>query len=145
MSSPLIENLYRDHGYPRIDRDNHDAFVNGGGVRVLFCPGDPNRYRETNDVAVVLPELDKAFQGLLHPGVVQPEAEQALQRTYGFTAWPALVFLRDGGYLGAITGIRDWHTYLEEIPALLDRPPGRAPGFDVPVVAEPMQSTPSGG
>ena len=63
------------------------------GITVLFFAGDPNRFHDTTDVAVVFPELVKAFEGKLRPGVVAADAGQALQQYYGFTAWPALVFL----------------------------------------------------
>jgi hydrogenase-1 operon protein HyaE len=103
---------------------------------VLFFAGDPKRFRDTTDVAVVLPELVKAFQGALQPGVVAEESAQTLQQQYGFTAWPALVFLRDGGYLGHITGIQNWSEYLHDIGELMTagvQPPKKA--FKVPVVS----------
>ncbi len=107
VSSPLIQRLLEDYGYLEVDQENLEAFLTGPGVHVLFFTGDPKQYRETNDVAVVLPELVKAFPGKLNPGVVTREAEKTLQTRYGFRRWPALVFLRREGYLGAITGIRN--------------------------------------
>ncbi len=134
MAHPLIQRLFDDYGYPAIDEDNHEAFVGQEGAVVLFFAGDPKRYRESTDVAVVLPELIKAFSGRLTPAVVMPAAEPVLQRRYGFSAWPALVFLRQGGYLGAITGIRNWGEYLRDIEGLLRAAPSRPPGFKIPVV-----------
>lgn len=134
MSSPLIERLFRDYGYPEIKLEQHDDFVSEPGVRVLFFTGDPKKFRETNDVAVILPELDQAFAEHLRPGVVARSAEVKLQMHYGFKAWPALVFLRDGGYLGAITGVQNWADYLQTIQTLLASAPTRPPGFKIPVV-----------
>ncbi len=135
MTHPLIQRLFDDYGYPEVTLGSHDAFINQPGMTVLFFAGDPKRYRETTDVAVVLPELAKAFQGRLIPGVVAVEAETALQHRYGFAAWPALVFLRDGGYLGAITGIQNWTDYLHEISELLKTDIKSPPGFKIPVVS----------
>jgi len=134
MVHPLIQRLFDEYGYPAIGEDNHDAFIGQEGAVVLFFAGDPTRYRETTDVAVVLPELIKAFSGHLTPAVVTPPAEVALQRQYGFSAWPALVFLRQGGYLGVITGIQNWGDYLRDIEGLLGAEASQAPGFKVPVV-----------
>lgn len=119
MSHPLIQQLFDQYHYPQVTQVSHDEFIQRPGVNVLFFAGDPKRYRDTTDVAVVLPELDKAFAGQLHPGVVAPDAERELQLHYGFSAWPALVFMRDGEYLGAITGIQNWSEYLQQIDALM--------------------------
>lgn len=135
MSHPLIQQLLDDYHYPEIDLSTHDAFINREEVSVLFFAGDPKRFRDTTDVAVVLPELVKAFGGRLIPGVIAAADEQELQKRYGFKAWPTLVFLRAGGYLGAITGIQNWADYLQEIQALLTAQPRRPPAFKVPVVS----------
>ena len=134
MNTTLIERLFSEHGYPEINRDNHDEFVNLSGACVLFFTGDPNKFRETNDVAVILPELINVYRGRLRAGVVSRSAEVELQMLYGFKAWPALVFLRDGGFLGTITGVQNWSDYLDEIETLLAAEPTRPPGFKIPVV-----------
>jgi hydrogenase-1 operon protein HyaE len=136
MTHALIQRLHDVHGYDDVSLSNHEAFIQRDGVTVLFFPGDPDRYRETADVAVILPELVAAFRGCLHPGVVAREAETELQMHYGFRKWPALVFLRNGGYLGAICKVRDWHDYLTEVTDILEKEPSRPPGFRIPVVSE---------
>lgn len=134
MTHPLIQRLYDEFHYPEVSLADHDAFVAREGVNVLFFTGDPARYRETSDVAVVLPELMTAFEGRLQPGVVAREDEIELQKHYGFRRWPALVFVREGGYLGAICKIRDWSEYLDEIGDLIVAESKRPPGFKIPVV-----------
>ncbi len=135
-SSPLIDRLVGELGYPVIGLDTHDEFVNRPGMNVLFFPGDPATVRDATDVAVVLPELVAAFDGRLAPGVVTDVYGDgvALKRRYGFTEFPALVFVRSGGYVGTFTRIRDWAEYLEGIAALFDAEPKRPPGFSIPVV-----------
>jgi hydrogenase-1 operon protein HyaE len=137
MSHPLIQRLHDELGYPEIDLDNHTDFVAQAGVTVLFFAGDPARYRETADLAVVLPELVAAFRDQLRPGVVARSAdvEKELQLHYGFREWPTLVFVREGGYLGAISRIKDWSEYLELVEAIISSEPRRPPGFKIPVVA----------
>lgn len=134
MTSPLIQRLFDEYGYPEITQEGHDAFVSQTGTAVLFFAGDPKRYRDTTDVAVVLPELVKALDGRLRPGVVAQSAEIPLQKHYGFKTWPALVFVRNDGYLGTITGIQNWSDYLQQIAALMGAEPTRPPGFKIPVV-----------
>jgi len=136
-SHALIDRLHDELGYPVITLANHDEFVAQPGMNVLFLPGEPKTVKDATDVAVVLPELVKAFNGQLAPGVVTDVrgAGAELQKTYGFSAYPALVFVRGGEYVGAITRIQDWAVYLEEITGLLVAPPRRAPGFSVPVVS----------
>ncbi len=136
MTHPLIQRLFDEYHYPEITLDNHESFIAQPGTNVLFFAGDPKRYKETTDVAVVLPELAKAFHGYLNPGVVSNSVERQLQSLYGFKAWPALVFVREGGYLGAITGIKNWGDYLQEIQSLLTAEPTRPPGFKIPIITE---------
>jgi hydrogenase-1 operon protein HyaE len=135
LNHPLIQRLFDDYHYHEVTLGSHDAFIMQPGVTVLFFAGDPKRFRETTDVAVVLPELTSAFQGQLKPGVVATEAEKTLQQHYGFNAWPALVFLRDGSYLGTITGVLNWAEYLRDINILMTAETKSPPGFKVPVVS----------
>ena len=114
----------------------YEDFVGGSGNSLLFFAGDPERYPESLDVAAVLPELMKAFPNQFRVGLVRAEAAVALQVKFGFGVWPALVFLRDGAYLGVLTGMRDWDDYLREIPALLAAPPSRPPTLGVAVHGE---------
>lgn len=136
MSHPLIDNLISNLGYAEISLDNHDEFVAQSGMNVLFFPGDPTTVRDATDVAVVLPELVSAFEGRLRIGVVTDVFGDGLnlKRQYGFTEYPALVFIRTGNYVGTITRIQDWSDYLNGIGDLFAASPRRPPGFSIPVV-----------
>ncbi|HSM30102.1 MAG TPA: hypothetical protein VK854_05325 [Woeseiaceae bacterium] len=138
MTHALIERLMTELGYAEIDAGNHDEFVAADGMNVLFFPGDPNTVKDATDVAVVLPELVAAFDGQLNPGVVTDTFGdgKTLKRKYGFSYFPALVFVRGGEYVGAISRIQDWGDYLDQVSGLLVAPPSRAPGFSIPVVTE---------
>jgi hydrogenase-1 operon protein HyaE len=132
MRHPLIARLLEDYGYPEVTLENHEEIVGRPGVTVLFFAGNPKRYRETTDVAVVLPELAAATGGVLQPAVVTTEAEIPLQKVYGFRAWPSLVFTRPEGYLGRISRMKDWSEYLEQLDDILRAVPHSPPGFDRP-------------
>lgn len=137
MNNTLIDRLLTDHKYPKITADNHDEFVNTAGMNVLFFPGDPDTVKDATDVAVILPELISAFDQTLNPGVVIDTFGDGLQlkRHYGFTHYPALVFVRDGDYIASITRIQDWADYLSTIEGFFSAPARRPPGFSIPVVA----------
>ena len=137
MSHVLIDRLLDELGYAKVSLANHDEFVAQPGMNVLFFPGNPDTVKDATDVAVVLPELVTAFEDQLAAGVVTDFRGDGaeLQKKYGFGAYPALVFVRGGEYVGAITRVQNWADYLNEISDLLVAPPKRAPGFSIPVVS----------
>ena len=106
-------------------------------MNVLFFPGEPSTVKDATDVAVVLPELVQAFGDQLRPGVVTDTwgAGKELKRHYGFSAYPSLVFVRGGEYVGTISRIQDWSDYIDQINRLLVAAPSRPPGFSIPVVS----------
>jgi len=127
----LIDQLHTRHGLPVLDADNYDHFVYGNETVVLFFCNDPVQFPESSDVAVILPELLKAFSGRLHAALIAGPIERELQARFRFTGWPSLVFLRNGEYLGVITGIRDWREYRQETARILAAMPSQPPGFDL--------------
>jgi hydrogenase-1 operon protein HyaE len=132
MHSPLLKSVIERHGYPVIDHEEVDRFAARHEHVVLFFAGDAERLGESNDVAVVLPELHKAFAGAFVPAVVARGSERALQRRFRFNAFPSLVFLRRGEYLGAIQRVLDWADYLAQTAEILRRQPSEPPPFRLP-------------
>ncbi|MBT8094114.1 MAG: hydrogenase-1 expression HyaE [Gammaproteobacteria bacterium] len=137
MSHVLIERLIEDLGYTEVSLENHDEFVATSGLNVLFFPGDPKTVKDATDVAVVLPELMHVFAGRLNAGVVTDVFGdgKTLKRRYGFSQYPALVFVRSGDYVGTIMRMRDWAEYIGSIKEFLVAPPRRPPGFSIDVVS----------
>ena len=131
MTSPLLEQLQTRHSYPLLDADSYDHFVYGNGTVVLFFCNDPVQFPESNDVAVILPELLKAFNGRLQAAIIAKPIERELQARFRFAGRPSLVFLRNGEYLGVITGIRNWHEFMQETAEILAAAPSQPPGFDL--------------
>jgi len=136
MPSPLIENMIEQQGYAVVDEHSIGAFLESSETAVLFFTENPKHYPESNDVAVILPELMKQFAGRLKVAVVDRAAEQALRARYPFNEWPALVFVRNGDYIGAISRVQDWDVYLREFERLLNAEPSPIKGFKIPVVSE---------
>jgi hydrogenase-1 operon protein HyaE len=132
---PLVERLFTHHRYADVDAAGLDAFIAAPGHALVFFSEDPVQYRETLDLAVILPEIAAAFPGRFRVGVLLPRAARAAAPKYGFRRWPALVMFRDGGYAGAIDGLRDWDEYLAETARLLEAPATRPPAIGVAVRA----------
>lgn len=136
MRSPLIQNLIDEHRYSLISADNVDGFLQEHEHVVLFFTENPKHFPESNDVAVILPELIKACGGQVVAAVVDESAERALHKRYAFNKWPALVFLRQAEYLGVITGIQNWSEFKAEFERLLAGPTSQPPGFSIPIQVE---------
>ncbi len=129
-------------GLPEIDAAGVDAFLahadGAGAVAVLLSAGDPVRWPEAIDVAVVLPELIDAFQGRLRGAVIAREAERELGERFGVRVQPSLILCRNGETLGVIAKIQDWSVYIDRISALIERP--RASAASVAKVIIPVHT-----
>jgi hydrogenase-1 operon protein HyaE len=123
---PLIERLAAQAGACEVRPETVEAFERQPGTAVLFFAGDPARFPEALDVAVVLPEL-RAAAGGFAIGLVPSDVEDALARRYAVQRWPSLVWLRDGGYLGTSAGMKDWDDFLRDWQALRQARPGPRP------------------
>jgi hydrogenase-1 operon protein HyaE len=130
---PLIEQLFSRHGFVQVDADSLDAFAAAPGHALLVFTEDPVRFKETLDLAVIAPEVAKAFAGAFRAAALLPADARKVAPRYGFARWPALVLLKDGEYVGAIDGLRDWEEYVEEMHHLLAAEPTRAPSIGIAV------------
>jgi hydrogenase-1 operon protein HyaE len=132
---PLLARLVDLAGANVPEAGEFDAWAGAPGAALLVFTEDPALHRETLDLAVIVAELAQAHAGRFRTGVLLPAAARALAPRYGFRRWPALVLLRDGRYIGAIDGLRDWHDYVEELPRLLVSEPTRPPTVGIAVTA----------
>lgn len=133
---PLIERLVGQCAATVLEPGDFDAWADEPGAALLVFTEDPVLYRETLDLAVIVPELAQAMAGRFRTGVLLPAAARALAPRYAFRRWPALVLLKGGRYVGAVDGLRDWQVYVEEISRLLESEPTRPPTVGIAVTAE---------
>ncbi len=133
-TTPLIDRLHQELNYPLLTLKTLNSFLQENELTVLFFTEDATRFAESNDVAIVLPELASVFPEM-KPAVIARDDEKKLQSMYGFTSWPALVFMRRDKYLNAITGIQDWSHYLSEIKQILSSQSSRPKSIGIPVVS----------
>jgi hydrogenase-1 operon protein HyaE len=132
-SHPLIARLIARDGFAEVDAGNFEWFTARAGHVLLVFTEDPVRFKETLDLAVIVPEIERAFAGRFAVGVLLPEAARQFALRYGFRRWPAIVLLRDGHYVGAVDGLREWGEYVAEVARLLDAPATRAPSIGIAV------------
>jgi hydrogenase-1 operon protein HyaE len=130
---PLIAALFAKHRYAEVGSDNFASFTARSGHTLLLFTEDPFRFKETLDLAVIVPQIELAFPGRFVVGVLLPDAARELQPRYGFRRWPALVLLKDGHYVGAIDGLRNWDEYVATVTELLVAEPTRPPTVGVAV------------
>lgn len=116
----LIDKLL-DAGYPHLGAEEIDFFIAGPGLKVIFVTGDPVRLLDSVDLAVVLPELQRYFNGQLAGAVCQRGAEPAMASRFGADVRPALVFFANGEHLGTIPRVRDWDEYVAKVSEFMKR------------------------
>lgn len=132
---PLIQRLVDEHGALWVNGESCDDFLAAGGDCVLFIAGDPVRFPECLDVAVILPELQRTFSDCFRVAVAERDSEDLLAARYAAQRRPTLVFLRDGRYVTNVSGMLDWDDYLKEVKCALAMPTSRVPGIGIPVVS----------
>jgi hydrogenase-1 operon protein HyaE len=133
---PLFERLVSQCRAAVLEPASFDAWADEPGAALLVFTDNPVLYRETLDLAVIVPELAMALPGRFRIGLLLPAAARAVAPRYGFRRWPALVLLKGGRYVGAIDGLREWEVYLEELAHLLESEPTRPPSVGISVNAE---------
>jgi hydrogenase-1 operon protein HyaE len=132
---PLVEQLVSRHGATRIALASLDDFAADPVDGVLFLSGDPVRFPECLDIAVVLPEMQRVFAGRLRVGVVPRADEDAVAARYGARHWPSLVFVRAGHWVSTIAGMHDWDVFVRSVAEVLAKPASRAPSVGIAVVS----------
>ncbi len=132
MFSPPIKAMLEREGYAALSGQELEDFIRSEGHVVLVFAEGMKRIPEAADLAVILPELVRAFAGRFDVAVVPFPDHRDMKLRYRFLKVPTLVFLRDGEYLGAITGLMDWADYLTDIEAILGAEPSEPPPLPIP-------------
>ena len=120
MTSPLIDRLTQDLGWPHLaSLEDLSAFTTRAGMHCVFIPGDPVKNLETNDAAVILPEIVQAFGGAFDCAVVADPIERQARELYDTWPTPSLIFVAEGVVLGTIPKVRDWEDYVTRTRLIL--------------------------
>lgn len=129
---PVFARLTKEDGFEWVDETSFDDFVAAEGFKMAIFAEDPNAKRVTLDIAVIAPELKKAFVGTLSKTVFTTfQKSRALASHYGITGLPAVALFRDNVYLGAVEGLKDWNTYCAELSEIIlrEKAPARRVSF----------------
>lgn len=140
MPSTLIKMMIEQYNYPVLNTDTLDEFINSQRECVLFFTENPTRFPESDDVAMILPELVSEYGNRFSAAVIAQDSQRKLQGRYGFTEWPTLVFLREGKFLGTISRVQDWNDYILKINELLTSETKATPGIGIPIDQPSAQS-----
>lgn len=124
MDHPVLNALAARAGLLWVDETNIDAFLAPAAGEcanaLLFFSGAAAARPETSDVAAVLPEILRAFQGRLRGAIVAPEAEASLKGRFQVFVTPSLCVARGMEPVAVLPKILDWADYLQRIEAALD-------------------------
>ncbi len=119
---PVFCRLFEKEGFEWLGEDKWDAFLKVEGFKMAIFSEDPNAKRVTLDIAVIAPELKRAFAGTLVKTIFTPFVKsRAMASRYGITGLPAVALFRDDVYLGAVQGLKDWNTYCAELSEIVLR------------------------
>jgi len=138
MPSVLIKKMTEQYKYQVLNEDNIDQFIKSHENCILFFAENPVRYPESDDVAMILPELVKEYGYRFTAALIEQKSERVLQRRFGFVRWPTLVFLKKGQMLGYISKVQNWNEYIIKINDLLTAKP--KPLLDIPLIIKPNNS-----
>lgn len=137
--APLFARLVAREGIVRIDDDDAFRTFAARGDTVTLLTDVPLRCPEAWDLAVVFPELLRCFPGRLRAAFADPAVSVGIVARCAITRLPALLFQRDGGYVGVLEGMRDWQGFAAAFGRMLEQPVTRTPGVGIPV--RPAQSS----
>jgi hypothetical protein len=85
---------------------------------------DPVKYPEVLDNVVIVPEVLREFPAdTFRVAYADLPASQAIAKRFGILKFPALLFLRQGEYVGIIAGLQDWRTSCTALPTSSPPPP----------------------
>ena len=135
--SVLLDKLVEKYGISELDQAGFQAFMEVPGNAVALFTEEPDTVAESWDMAVIFPELLASLGANLRAAVLRPESAKLLQARFGLGRLPALIFLRDWSYGGAIEGLRDWSEFVTEFAAMLQKPVSRTPTIGIAVSVVP--------
>ncbi len=81
MPSPLIESMIEQYNYPVLNEASIDEFINAQQESVLFFTENPTRFPESDDVAMILPELVSEYGNRFAAAVIDQKSTAQVARS----------------------------------------------------------------
>lgn len=129
MALKPLERAARDAGWVMLDDvASAEALLADGALVALLFAGDPEKRPEANDIAVILPELQKTFGNRFQVGLVTPQGEKALSDRFEVRVFPTLLLMRGLDIVERIPRLKDWQIYRGLVAKFLDSEPVPAAG-----------------
>ncbi|MBV8047919.1 MAG: hypothetical protein JO171_12230 [Paludibacterium sp.] len=133
-SHPTLFDRLAARGYRAVDADKLDRLAADSEHLLLMLNADPLHYPEVLDNAVIVPEVLREFPaGTFTVAYADIAHSRRIAERYGVIKFPALLFLRRGAYLGAISGLLDWPDIVRAVADLLHAEPRRPPSVGIAV------------
>ena len=139
MSSPAAPDLLarlQQLGYRQIEAEQLAAVAAECPLLLVMLNEDPLKHPEVMDNAVIVPQVLREFPaGAFQVAYADAPHSRSIAQMFGIVKFPALVFLRQGEYVGAILGLLNWS---EVVPAFADKLTAaarRPPSVGIPVVS----------
>ncbi|RQH07066.1 hydrogenase [Paraburkholderia dinghuensis] len=131
-TAPTLERLRGQllgHGFTELVPDTlDDVAAAGTGMLIVLPLDDPAQRPEFFDLTVVLPEIVHQFgPDAFRVAFACPPDSAATAKRFGVLRHPALIFLREGRYVGSIEGLRDWADYVQSFARLRTEAPQPIP------------------
>lgn len=120
----LIEGLAGHPASTIVRRAGFDEFLASHSHALLFFTGDVATRPEGLDVAIVVRELLRQYDGRLALGIVDRRDEAALMAKAGVVVLPAVAFVANGRPVEIVARMRDWIAYAQAAERLFQ--PGEA-------------------
>lgn len=119
MAKDVLDRAIERAGWTEVDASSVDQFLAQGGKSVLFFTGDSSKRPEADDVAVILPEIQKDFNNGFRVGVVRREAYADLKDRFSVHFLPTLCLMTDDQPSGNIVRIQNWSQYSEAFQSFM--------------------------
>ena len=123
MAKDVLERAIERAGWTELDETSVDDFLKIGGPSVLFFTGDSSKRPEADDVAVILPELQKDSGNAFRVGVIRRDAFPALKDRFDVYFLPTLCLMHGEASWGNVARIQNWADYSEKFEAFLSEAP----------------------
>jgi hydrogenase-1 operon protein HyaE len=109
----LIEQLASHPASEVVRRSSLQDFLSRHPRALLFFTGDVAQRPEGLDVAIVVRELLRQYDGRLALGVVDRRDETALMAKTGVVVLPAVAFVAGGRTVDVVARMRDWNAFAQ--------------------------------
>ena len=111
--SDLITQLVEHPASEVIRKAGLKDFLERRPRALLFFTGDITQNPEGRDVAIVVRELLRQYDGRLALGLVDRRDETSVMAKTGVVVLPAVAFVADGRTVDVVARMRDWSAFAQ--------------------------------